>query len=110
MFFLLYVPNLLDRPLKAEDIEQVAEQFAEQLIQQARRQQTSADEQIDMAEISSRAKSELRAQIAAMLLQMQQERLANEQSFEDEPPQEEQESQELGEVRNFLERCYRESA
>jgi hypothetical protein len=111
MFFLLYVPTLPSTELlTAEAIDQMAEQFAEQLLQHASRQADGTDEQFNASEVPARAKRELRAQLVAMMQALQQERLNQKEYDSEEIDESANASPELGEVRNFLERCYRESA
>jgi hypothetical protein len=112
MFFLLYVPTLpTTELLTAEAIDQMAEQFAEQLLQHASHQTRGTNEQFDANDVPALAKRELRAQLAAMMQALQQERV-NQIDEEDSAADDESQiaSPELGEVRDFLERCYRESA
>lgn len=106
MFFLVYIP-VDDRPMNQETVEKLAEQYADQMIAQAAQNHSGQDESVNLDQLPENFKRRLRQQLAAMMLSMQANYTDDGAigDIESEPI-----ADELGDARDFLERCLRDSA
>jgi hypothetical protein len=107
MFFLLYVPTIR-RVMSRQQMEQTAAQLADQVLAQTVQEQERTPE----------AREAVRAQLLDMMISIQEQFPMPEQELEgngsaeieNSPAEIVSEPPELADMRNYLERCLRQSA
>jgi len=108
MFFLVYVPTI-GRRLSAEEMNRLSEHFTDQLLAQSVAAEGAG---LDASQLPDELRTEIKEQVLAMMASMQERLVENDRGehFAEPESLDVVDSEETIHMKDFLERCFKESA